>query len=164
VSVVSAAGGGTRLGTKRDNAPRSSGTKGQQRAIENFQSTHPLSRLYKGIVFLGWARHEKAWRDIPSYVDFIASGWCDLGEEHRSILDEALPGIRKDARAPGAHCYGPASLVTWTSYICSLWAVKPFRERLRAAVRAAIVDGWGDEYLPRVERHGGSYNYDEPPF
>jgi hypothetical protein len=146
--------------TKFDNVAL--GNKPEERAkqtrkhIEEFVEKHPLARLYKLHFYLTWAREDRSWRMFGYYAKDFADNYANLNQTTQDVLAPVLP------HAPSP--LGELSTWAWIAYVASLRAHQAGWERLGAALRRAIVEGWGEEFLPTVWRTLSTVDYEEPPF
>jgi hypothetical protein len=138
------------------------GNKPEERArqtkkhITEFTEKHPLARLYQLHAYLTWAREDRSWRMFGQYAKEFADNYANLNQTTQAVLAPVLP------HAPSP--LGELSTWAWIAYVASLRAHGAGWERLGAALRRSIVEGWGEDFLPAVFRTLSTVDYEEPPF
>jgi hypothetical protein len=130
--------------------------KQQRKAITDFTEKHPLARLYQLHAYLTWAREDRSWAMFAQYAKEFVDNYANLPTALQSDLDPVLP------HQP--YVTGELSTWAWIAYVAALRAHEAGWERLGAALRRSIVEGWGEDFLPAVFRTLSTVDYEEPPF
>jgi hypothetical protein len=146
--------------TKFDNVAL--GNKPEERArqtkkhIEEFTEKHPLARMHQLHAYLTWAREDRSWKMFAQYTHEFASCYANLPTAQKAVFEDVLP-YKPDV-------LGELSTWAWIAYVASLRAHQAGWERLGATIRRAIVEGWGEDFLPAVFRTLSTVDFEEPPF